>query len=90
MIVENKKDYVTKWGVYMYVSTMTIPQDSYGYVEKINWEFKYKDIISELLNDSNNMYNIMNNNIIGESLIMEKRNLRKHLMNYIMQKPALW
>ena len=61
----------------MYMTTMTINKDSYGYVEKINWEFKYEDIISELLNYSNNKYGVVNNNIMGDSLIMEKKEFKK-------------
>ena len=64
----------------MYMTTVTIPQDNYGFVEKIKWESAYSgydDIISDLLKKSNNNYGIVNNNLIGDPLIMNNKELKK-------------
>ena len=55
-------------------------QDNYGFVEKIKWESAYSgydDIISDLLKKSNNNYGIVNNNLIGDPLIMNNKELKK-------------
>lgn len=61
----------------MYMTTVTIPENSYGYVEKINWESKYEEIISNLLSNSNNKYGIVNNNIMGDLLVMNNKEIKK-------------
>ncbi|MGN1355241.1 MAG: hypothetical protein ACI4WP_01040 [Bacilli bacterium] len=58
----------------MFDATVTIPQQEYGYVEKINLVYKYDDILRKLLkNSSNNNIDFVNNNIMGDNYIMNSK-----------------
>lgn len=57
----------------MFNATMTIPQQSYEYVEKVNWEYQYDAILKKILhNNSYNKPSNVNNNIIGDYIMTDK------------------
>lgn len=55
----------------MFAVTTTIPQQDYSYVEKISMDYKYDDILRKILKDySHNNNGIVNNNLMGDTYIM--------------------
>lgn len=58
----------------MFDATVTIPQHEYGYVEKINQDYKYDDLLRKILkNSSNKNISFVNNNIMGDNYIMNNK-----------------